>query len=265
MKASNNSVILLTGTIAPNIFNDENCQINVALTSAEERLKQYEETISLYITDSFFENIVFVENSGFPFDERKYVILADSYNKKFEFLYMNLTNKQIQNMKARGKSYGESLLIDYAINNSNIISRAEEVYKVTGRVFVANSRRILEKRRIGLTEAICNNAPKFTKTNMLWTNWIHTEFIKFTKTDYFNYWNENWDDCDDFIKPKGKKDCIEKVWYRMAKEKNATITNFLVFPDLRGMRGGDLKAYNHSGIDIFVRSILCKFGYYSLR
>ena len=51
----------------------------------------------------------------------------------------------------------------------------------------------------------------------------------------------------------------------MAKEKNAKITNFLVFPDLRGMRGGDLKAYNHTRVNIFIRSVLCRFRYYSLR
>lgn len=57
------SGLLLTGTIDTKVFNDT----NVVVTDTQERYNQYIETICRYISDSKFDKIVFVENSGYGF------------------------------------------------------------------------------------------------------------------------------------------------------------------------------------------------------
>ncbi len=64
--ADKGNVILLTGTINPDAFKSkEDKSINVALNDKNERLAQYENTISRYIKESPFTDVVFTENDGY--------------------------------------------------------------------------------------------------------------------------------------------------------------------------------------------------------
>ena len=74
--------LILTGTIDPSIFSNT----GVVLTNAEERLKQYKSAIHFYITNSPFENIIFIENSGYPFNFKEISHYANKYNKKIEYI-----------------------------------------------------------------------------------------------------------------------------------------------------------------------------------
>ena len=62
--------LLLTGTIDPSVFNNN----HVVLTDANERLAQYSEVITRFLSDSPFDPVVFAENSGHPFPADEFLI-----------------------------------------------------------------------------------------------------------------------------------------------------------------------------------------------
>lgn len=64
--------VLLTGTIDSSVFNN----IGNIITDTNERLSQYEESLTRWITESVFTRIVFAENSGYPFDYNYFCNLA---------------------------------------------------------------------------------------------------------------------------------------------------------------------------------------------
>ena len=253
------NVIFLTGTIDPSVFKTDDKEINVALVDVQVRLAQYENTIEKYIKESYFTDIVFVENSRYPFNSKKFEDLAKEYDKQFEYLPMELTKEQISEMLKRGKSYGEALLIDFAIKNSKLIAMTDEVYKVTGRVFLKNSKEITKKRRKGITEAICANPRKIFKYKAGWPGkWMYTEFFKIAKADY-PIFESSIEYCDDYKDSNGWRSahCIEQEYYRVAKENKMKVKAFSVYPDLTGQVGSNLNnKYDKNKKQLLIRTLL---------
>ena len=99
------NVALLTGTINTEIFNNTGNKI----CDIKERLNQYENSIYRYIRDSEFSTIVFGENSGYPFEARKFECVANTYGKSFEFVSCP---SYVEETIRCGKSYGEARVID---------------------------------------------------------------------------------------------------------------------------------------------------------
>ena len=260
-------VLLLTGTINPDIFKTPEKSINVSLTDVTERLEQYKNAIHRYIKESLFTDIVFVENSGYDFSIQEILDESVQYNKRFEFIRLVLNETQISNMLKKGKGYGESLLIDYAINNSLLIKECDEIWKVTGRLYIKNINTIITHRTEGVSEGICNNPRRFIKYKQAWPgNWIHTEFFKITKADYYKYFNNNWELCDDYTGAIGwrPQHCIEQVWYQIAKENHIQFKNFYEYPEIEGVYGSRNIKYETSFFKQKVKNLLCKVGFYSL-
>ena len=233
------NTLLLTGTIDPNVFNKniEDKPINVYLTDARERLKQYNTAIERYIKESTFDSIVFAENSGAKFDSKRFELLAEQYGKKFEYILRVLSKEQIFRMQQKGKSYGEADLIDFAFRNSILISQASQVYKATGRAFLTNSKRVI------------SNVPnQFIAKNKI--GWVNTEFFKVDKNDYFTYLAVGIDLMDDY-----KSQNIERVWYKLIKESRGELQAkaFKAFPRLHGVIGSAInKHYDKSKTQYFV-------------
>lgn len=246
------NILLLTGTIDPNVFNTniKDKPINVYLTDARERLNQYNTAIERYIKESSFDSIVFAENSGAKFDSERFELLADQYGKKFEYILRELSEEQVLKMQQKGKSYGEADLIDYAFRNSLLLSQASQVYKATGRAFLTNSKRVI------------SNVPnQFIAKNKI--GWVNTEFFKVEKNDYFTYLADGVDLMDDY-----KSQNIERVWYKLIKESGGGLQAkaFKVFPRLHGVIGSALnKNYDKSKIQYFVCDLLCAIGYFNIK
>lgn len=246
-----NSVILLTGTIDPSCFNSEEKMINVFLTNAQERLKQYTTTIIKLICTSVFTDIVFVENSGYRFDIDEIVELAKKYGKNFEFLQQPLNISQIDMIKEKGKSYGEASLIDFAFKNSILIKKYEEVYKITGRIFLKNSETILRKQKKGNSEFICKNK----------IGWMNTEFFKMTKSDYFNVFSNALELVDDY-----EKKCIEKVYYKLSVNAKLKVTCFRSYPLLTGRVASEKnRRYDKNGIKLLACRVFTYLHIYDLK
>ena len=266
-KTNGKRVLILTGTINPDVFKTPERSINVKLTNVEERLDQYKKAIKRYIEESIFTNIVFVENSGYDFDVQEIFDASLRYNKQFEFIRMSLSETQISNMLKKGKSYGESLLIDFAIKNSTLVKGCDEIWKVTGRLYVNNINKIVTHSTKGANEAICNNPRRFIKYKEDWPGqWIHTEFFKILKTDYLKYFENNWELCDDYKDMIGwrSQHCIEQVWYQIAKDNHIRFKNFCEYPQIEGILGSANRKYETPFLQLQVKNILCKVGFYSI-
>ncbi len=249
----NNNTLLLTGTIDPNVFNKNGNlnKINVYLTDENTRRQQYCSSIEKYIKDSVFCNIVFIENSGSHFNAEQFYQLATAHDKNFEYISHVLEDEQIFEMQLRGKSYGEAELIDFAIRNSELINEVDFVYKVTGRVFLKNSKRILKSKNRKSNEFIVKNS----------IGWANTEFFKISKVDYFMHLERGLNLMDDYNNKN-----IERVWYQLMKKSEICVDSFSVFPRLQGIIGStNNKTYDKTILKYFICDLLCKMKFFRLK
>lgn len=242
-------VLLLTGTIAPNLFKKPNdtSTVNVNLTDGKERLNQYEAAITRYINNSAFTDVVFAENSGAEFNCEKFKRLAEKNGKRFEYILRTLDGEQIERMKIKGKSYGEADLIDYAIKNSDLIKNAEAIYKVTGRLFLRNSKSIVGK-----------NTTAFIARNKI--HWLDTQCFRLNIKDYFNYLSSSAELMDDY-------NCgnIEHAWCVLLEKSDAKVDSFKRYPRISGTVGSSNKSYDKPLWKYIAFDILCAFGYFKMK
>lgn len=249
----NKTLILLTGTIDPDFFKDEQSGngVNVVLADANQRLQQYCEVIERFIKESIFDYIVFSENTDFPFDVRRYDEMAASWGKKFEFLRCPLAADEIIRMREKGKSFGEGKLISYAIENSQLISEVETIYKITGRVFLENSRQIVANSQKEYNEFISKNK----------IGWSNTEFFKVNIEDFKKYFLGQELETDDFSERS-----IERVYYDLMKRNKIKCKGFRVYPKLHGrVASTAARNYDKSAISLFLCNIASKLGIFDLK
>lgn len=221
--------LVLTGTIKP--------QTEVFLNNVKERLNQYESTIKRYIKESEFDNIIFAENSeGDLFEFKKFSDMANMEKKKFEFIRVKSDSAFI---KTRGKSFGEAILIQEAVKQSFLLKDELDFLKVTGRVYLNNSK-ILCKCNGNRFVINCSNKVCFT----------HCFGINID--DFKKFFNNIECMCDDSINMS-----IEKVFYRILLEnkENMKIRSFLVYPDLQGVCGTSGTVYNLSVVNRIKRTL----------
>lgn len=124
--------LVMTATIDPKGME------NLSVSDADEREKQYLKTLSFYLKSGWFKEIVFVENSGrdlAPFSE-----LAGMHpGTRLEVLSCSLNDYP----RELGKSYGEMRLLDYVLDNSQVLADCVAFIKVTGRFPFLNLNKLL--------------------------------------------------------------------------------------------------------------------------
>lgn len=231
--------LIMTGTINPEKFNNT----GVVLTSVSTRLSQYKKAIEFYIKDSPFENIIFVENSQYPFNEKEYRILASKYNKRFEFIPIQTNlNETIR----KGKSYGEADCIEKAITNSKSLSKEKSFYKITGRIILKNSTSMIRKD---------------DNTSFLFRHDLKKCYTFFFKANIEQYLSV-FKDCKDLCDEKKGFD-IETVYYKIIREQQLTIKSFNTYPLIIGTIGTTGDTYNDNKFIYTIKNVLTKLGLYS--
>ena len=233
--------LLLTGTIDTSKFGNS----NVKLTNTKERLNQYQSAITRYIEESVFNNIVFIENSGYEFDYKKFEKLAEKNHKKFEFMQVET---DIEKTIKLGKSYGEAILIKRGIEESKLLKKAKCIYKVTGRIFLKNSKQICKGK---------NEQNQFIVFNK--SKWCNTSFFKVSKDDFENVLKNAYLYCDE---SKGKD--LESVYFDLLIKSNLKVSTFKKYPELIGVVGTTGERYDRSKFKIFIKNILIKLGFFTL-
>lgn len=238
--------LLMTGTIDPTIFLSE--ANNIAVYDTNVRLEQYDNAIKRYIKESCFDKIVFVETSDFPLEVETYKTLACSYNKEFEFIPFLGNSLKV---REKGKSYGEAEAILYAIKNSKLLTNEDIIYKVTGRIFLTNSKKITK------TKDFCRN--EFFSYFKYLDQRCVTYFFKFNKQDYLRYFS----DVQDLVDDSNGID-IETVFYRKICRLQVEHKPFKYYPRLTGIIGGLGISYDKSKLVYFIEDILIKLGMFSI-
>lgn len=126
------NIILLTGCINPNGMSF------TSLTDISIRINQYITAIDFYLKNTDLP-IVFAENSDT--DIKRYFSIN---NKRLEIISFKGNND-----KERGKGYGEAEIIEYALNNSIIITASNSICnitKITGRLLINNITNVINQR-----------------------------------------------------------------------------------------------------------------------
>lgn len=153
-------VILLTACVNPSLSKNRWHTLN----DADLRLNQYVDAIGYYIKETDL-NICFVDNSGYDISE---IPLIEEYRAtdRLEIL----TYLASEDVRLRGKGYGEQDILRYAMENSEFLSHADYIIKATGRIKIRNI-----KSLISLTKYISNKNKKYVIGEKLYkAKWIQS-------------------------------------------------------------------------------------------
>ena len=166
-----NIVLLLTGCINPSLTKNKYC----TLKDAELRLSQYVEAIDYYLSISEVP-CVFVENSGYESSDG-FINKRLKESNRLEILSY-LADEEV---RSRGKGYGEQDIIRYAFDNSRLIKDAEYIVKITGRLKIQNI-----KSLINITKLLANRKEKyFIGVKLYKAEWMHS-YLFIGHKDFFN-------------------------------------------------------------------------------
>lgn len=116
------------------------------LTDPRERERQCVDSILYYLRSPYLGSVIVCDNSGFDFSsDQRLRDAAAAAEKECEFLAFAADSAPII---AKGKGYGEGLMMEYVFRNSRLLERSgPSVFKVTGRLFVLNFDNLA--RRVG--------------------------------------------------------------------------------------------------------------------
>ncbi len=236
-KGDEKRYLLLTATIDPSVYNN----VGNILTNVEERLNQYRAALKNYITESAFTDIVFAENSGYLFDKDRYWRMAEEYGKRFEYLSCPIYSKETEQF---GKSYGESRLINDALAKSNLLLETDYFYKVTGRVYLKNSRNIVKSMKKHKNEFLVVDKHK----------WCYTHVFKVDKNDYQRFFSGAYE------RIMLNRVNLEHNYYSIIKENHdyLDIGCFDVWPYVLGRQGSTGASYTNSFKGRIYHDLLCK-------
>lgn len=129
-------VVILTATI------EVPGTIDIKRTDTQLRHDDYKWALKKWLKNqTSVSKLVFAENSGYPLDELKEIARTHNpYGKQVEFLSFKSHGRQ--NID---KSYGELMIMRYALDNSTLASDADYIAEVGGRVFIRNFDAIIKR------------------------------------------------------------------------------------------------------------------------
>ncbi len=241
---NNNSVILLTACINPKGMP------YTTLQDCDVRMQQYIDALHFYLENSRAK-IVFIENTAY--DLSPYFI--DSLDKgSLEVLCFDGNHFD----RAKGKGYGEALIIEYGLSHSCFLKDADQIIKITGRLKCQNINRLIEKCNdpntvyawLTLDESnnpICDSRV-FVAPGSFWESCFlqNKENINDSKHYYFEHLL--FDTLKDWKRGKGR---FKEIWFPMTIE---------------GVGGSTGEVYSKSdsySLRFYLHYLLHKCGYYA--
>ena len=200
------SCILLTACVNPKGMS------HTLLQDPGIRATQYKNALDFYIKSTELP-VVFCENTMYDMksDYEEYI-----KSGRLEYLTFDGNNYD----KGRGKGYGEALIMRYAVEHSELIKKSKYVIKITGRIVVADIKRISSSRLLYLDNVYRSNIKnKFISTYLFIARpQMLLHFLS-------KYQEQIWEDSP-------TNDLIEHHWYR-ALTKDPEFINTLYLPFFR--------------------------------
>jgi hypothetical protein len=229
MKIETDFVLLLTASVDPKGMPD------LTQPDAVDREDTYAQCFEYYIRNHpRVRKIIFAENSGWPlnrFDE--IAARANLYEKDVEVLSFNCNNFP----RERGKSFGELLLIEKALERSSLAKGNKYIGKMTGRNLLMNLTPLLED--IDSDFEFCCDIRDHNFYQFLGLpdcgHHCDSRFFMFTSGFYDRYLKGSYAACS-----VGDGYLIEGLLFDLVKATERTepiIKRFGIEPDFRGMAG----------------------------
>ncbi|MGB5595650.1 MAG: hypothetical protein WBM62_16670 [Crocosphaera sp.] len=229
----NNFALILTATI---------CVDNIPrVYPADKKVReqQYIETLTYYLHHHpRLKKIIFIENSASCLNNIKQVMLDNPYHKKVEFISLD-TNLYYS---SKGKGFGECLLMQEGLKQSEIIQTVTHFGKITGRIFLENITHILETIPANF-DCICDYKDQGYRIKKALFNkqgnpFCDTRFIAFSKQFYSQYL----EDLHTHFSETFPKEyfCIEVEYYKKIhslEEQANIIKRFKIEPKFVGISG----------------------------
>jgi hypothetical protein len=145
MISFDNISIVLTSTI------DVKGVANMMRVDPLVRLADHEQALARWLDNPDVKHIIFVENSAYPLESLMALVARYPESKDVEFLSFDGQDFP----RSRGKGYGETLALEYVLQQSQQLRRTGNFLKVNGRYYVQNIGDVLfcmDKK----TEVFCN-------------------------------------------------------------------------------------------------------------
>jgi hypothetical protein len=204
------------------------------------REKDYADALRYYVAQHpRVKRIVFVENSRWPLDRIREAAADNPHGKDVEFVSLDCNDFP----RHLGKSYGEFLLLDRAMEASRLARQTRYVGKLTGRNYLLNLTRVLERapESFGLLMDIRDHG--IYELLRIPFNGRHadTRLLVFTQDFYARFIRGRYADLDD-----SKPYMAEDLFYDLAKRGESApqvIRRLPIEPDYRGLAGHWNKDY----------------------
>lgn len=235
--------LLLTGTIDSSKFNNS----MTTLSDVNTRLDHYHSAITKWIKNSDFQKIVFIENSGYDFNYKKYESIAAKLGKQFEFISAEAF---VEETIKYGKSYGEIKIINEAVEKSKLLKDEDSFYKCTGRLFIKNCNSILKEKH--KSDTVFSGIPS--------DKWAFTWFFKVDKEFYKKYLSETYKEVDDY-----NGIFMEHIYYKILSANLDKIDTFYRYPNVEGVSAGTNSPYHSGFIRYLFKNIQVKRGFFGIK
>ena len=208
----------------------------------EERKEQYRSALERYIKESPFTDIIFIENSGYNFDEECYKKLAKKFDKRIEFIAASQIDAEVDK---KGRSIGDALMINEALDKSEFLKNFDYFYKITGKLYLENAEKILETRKKYRNEFLTHQH----------IGVCHSYFFKANIADYKKFIYPHLDEIDE-----RKTNDIEIFFFRKLVNAPIEIGCYKEYPDMGDAQVGFRKGvlYTPKGFKKNLKNLACR-------
>jgi len=222
-------LLLLTASIDPKVSNTP----MTFITDPEIRLSQYRSTLQKMIHSRSFGKIVFCENTNYAVDFADEKKLANNCDVELELIRFKGSHEKI---KKQGKGYGEGEIIEYAIQNSTLMSKEHYFFKLTGRVQIKNIKKLLshtDKKQL------------FIKYNAA-EDKVDTRFFGCSIAFYKKHLLEAYKEVNDL-----EGNYLEIAFFRKLKPLKRNLSVFGYYPKYLGLAGSTGQSYRMGVLKYF--------------
>lgn len=237
------NTILLTGTIDTSKFNNS----MTTLSDLQTRLSHYDSAIKKWIKKTDFQKIIFIENSGYKFDDKPYVELAKKYGKQFEYI---LATAYVDETIKYGKSYGEIKIMNEAVEKSKLLKDEDSFYKCTGRLFIKNANSILKEKHN--KKSVFQGVPS--------DKWVFTWFFEVEKDFYLSVLSDAYKEVNDY-----KDIYMENIYYKRLIKNRDKIETFNQYPNVFGISAGNNNKFHTNFVSQFLKNRKIKNGFFGVK
>ena len=235
---STHNLLLLTATITPK-SGVPNLKRNDPLL----RIQDYVDAFEYYLTQvgKAIDCIIFVENSNSDISQLQTIVDNQGLANKVEFIVFNGLDYPVH----YDRGYGEFMLLDYGMANSQLIRNLPHtetvIWKVTGRYIIQNLAQIISSQPTHFDlYCNCRNYPKY---------WVDTYAIAWTPEGYETCLRDVFHRLKTNVPgiPKGiAAEELLRSWLeqRFIKKYATVIRRFRITPSVKGIRGADNREYS---------------------